>query len=157
LSYWTEEPRSEAKFIQLTLGSLSPRDLADLEDLGFLPSPGSASGSDEEEAGETGAGERDDVSAMLDEDATRNQQDLAPPVGRVGVVPWFETLTEGSRLDMLRKAQGQRMNKSGVVRVEWEVVEWSEEEDLARPRNGKRKISELDETPGMEGLQGGGK
>jgi hypothetical protein len=37
LSYWSEEPRTEAEFIQVTLGSLSTKDLEDLEDLGLLP------------------------------------------------------------------------------------------------------------------------
>ncbi|KAL2160509.1 hypothetical protein VTH06DRAFT_1197 [Thermothelomyces fergusii] len=34
LSYWSESPRSEADFIRLTLGSLLPEDLRDLEEWG---------------------------------------------------------------------------------------------------------------------------
>jgi len=37
LSYWSEEPPSEADYISLTLGSLAGSDLQDLEELGLLP------------------------------------------------------------------------------------------------------------------------
>ena len=67
-------------------------------------------------------------------------------MGRVGAVPWFEGLVEGSRLGRVtRKAVGVG---EGSVRVEWEVVEWTEEEDgegggerAASPR--KRKLGEV--------------
>ncbi|KAK7225700.1 hypothetical protein V2G26_013703 [Clonostachys chloroleuca] len=37
LSYWCENPISEASYINLTLGSLLQDDLRDLEDMGLLP------------------------------------------------------------------------------------------------------------------------
>ncbi|KAH9438073.1 hypothetical protein MCOR02_001714 [Pyricularia oryzae] len=39
LSYWSEDPPSEADFIRLTLGSLCHEDLGDLEELGLVPGP----------------------------------------------------------------------------------------------------------------------
>ncbi len=70
-------------------------------------------------------------------------------MGRVGAVPWFEGLVEGSRLGRVtRKAVGVG---EGSVRVEWEVVEWTEEDGdggdggdggrAASPR--KRKLGEV--------------
>ena len=40
LSYWSENPKSEAEFISLTLGSLVGDDLRDLDELGLLPEGG---------------------------------------------------------------------------------------------------------------------
>jgi hypothetical protein len=68
----------------------------------------------------------------------------------VGGVSWFDTLVEGSRLGgRMRVAKGHRTNRSGSVRVEWEVVEWSddggEDEEAAEAeaaRSGKRKLAD---------------
>ena len=63
-------------------------------------------------------------------------------MGRVGAVPWFEGLVEGSRLGRVCKEAAAGVGE-GRVRVEWEVVEWTEEEDGgggASPR--KRKLGE---------------
>jgi hypothetical protein len=64
-------------------------------------------------------------------------------MGRTGGLPWFDTLTEGSRLGTLRRAKGGSTNRSGTVRVEWEIVEWSEDETGGEsPR--KRKLDEVE-------------
>ena len=62
----------------------------------------------------------------------------------MGALPWFDALTEGSRLGTLRRAKGGGMDRSGRVRVEWEVVEWSEDDmgDAESPR--KRKLEEVE-------------
>ncbi|KAK3356961.1 hypothetical protein B0T25DRAFT_566288 [Lasiosphaeria hispida] len=132
LSYWSEEPRSEANFIQLTLGSLEPEDLADLEELGCLPGSGGGSEevSDQEEEGE---GKK----------AGKGQE-------TVGAVPWFDTLMEGSRLGTIRKTKGHGANKSGTVKYEWEITEWVEGDDddqgeeraMEAARSGKRKLAD---------------
>ncbi|KXX74347.1 hypothetical protein MMYC01_209815 [Madurella mycetomatis] len=161
LSYWSEEPRSEAEFIQLTLGSLSPGDLADLEDLGLLPgSPAPGADSEDEGDGVEGGGD----TALLGTAGPKLASSLGH-LGTVGALPWFDSLTEGSRLGTLRRANGEGTNPGGTVRVQWEVVEWTEEADdemaAAGSRNGKRKIGELEEvtaeTEGMEGVLRGGK
>ena len=132
LSYWSEEPRSEADFIQLSLSSLHPEDLADLEDLGMLP--------DSESEGET------------DTDVSKKQEgkEEARQIGRqtVGGLPWLDTLVEGSRLGTLRASRGRHQNKSGTVQVEWEVMEWTEDDSgssSSSPGNGKRKLDDRDE------------
>lgn len=133
LSYWSEEPRSEADFIQLSLSSLHPEDLVDLEDLGMLPE-------DSESEGETEA------------DASEKQEgkEAVKQIGRqvVGGLPWLDTLVEGSRLGTLRASKGRSQNKSGTVQVEWEVVEWTEGDSSSSgssPRNGKRKLGDRDD------------
>lgn len=132
LSYWSEEPRSEANFIQLSLSSLHPEDLADLEDLGMLPDSESE-GETEAEASEKQAG-----------------KEAVKQIGRqvVGGLPWLDTLVEGSRLGTLRASKGRSQNKSGTVQAEWEVVEWTEDDSSSSgssPRNGKRKLGDRDD------------
>jgi hypothetical protein len=72
----------------------------------------------------------------------------------VGALPWFDALTEGSRLGTLRRAKGGGTDRSGRVRVEWEVVEWSEDDvgNAESPR--KRKLEEVERAGGgqMEGV-----
>ena len=148
LSYWSEEPRSEADYIQLTLGSLFPEDLADLEDLGLLP------GSDSDET------ENDTNSPAHERSPAPKQQQDTPMIGddteeivmsrrrgNAGGVSWFDSLMEGSRLGgRMRTTKGSGSNRAGTVRVEWEVVEWSERDDAASEaaRYGKRKLADRD-------------
>ncbi|KAK4153749.1 hypothetical protein C8A00DRAFT_43389 [Chaetomidium leptoderma] len=141
LSYWSEQPRSEADFIHLTLGSLVPEDLGDLEDLGLLPASPSPSEAEGEEKGET----------RVDE---TGQEERDTNMG-VGVLPWFDTLTEGSRLGVLRKAEGASVSRTGTgpgtVRVE-EVVEWTGDGGAESPR--KRKLGDVEGAAEVE--DGGG-
>ena len=172
LSYWSEEPRSEADFIQLTLGSLSPEDLADLDDLGFLPSTEESSDAEEEQ------GKDDDVEEVLITTATklagaatgekRSHRHISRDRETVGALPWLDTLTAGSRLGNIRSMKGRGASRDGTVRVEWEVVEWTEGDDdmnevedatagSTKSNSNKRKLNERDNSakgPGaMEGVQ----
>ncbi|KAK1750720.1 hypothetical protein QBC47DRAFT_93276 [Echria macrotheca] len=146
LSYWSEDPRTEADYIQLALGSLLPEDLADLEDLGFVP------GSDE-----------DDNEAATEQDAPmsgheESAQALAvqEPHQQLSGPFWFETLTEGSRLGTLRRAKGSSENRGGTVKVEWEVVEWTADDEAGSdaPRNGKRKLADRESGSGASAMEG---
>jgi len=109
LSYWSEDPRSEADYINLTLGSLLREDLRDLEDMGLIPEEG-------------------------EQQRTASEQ----PAERVGRstalrqsygVPWFDGMVEGTRLGSMRRSQGVRQSQNGRVRVEWEIVEFSGSSD----------------------------
>lgn len=144
LSYWSEKPPSEAEFIYLTLGSLSPRDLADLEDLGLLPDP-----EDEDEEGEEELAMTNRVEVGQQQQQQR-EEELVPftMLGTVGALPWFDALTEGSRLGKLRRTKGRGADRSGTVRVEWEIVEWTEDNGPKSPRNGKRKLEEFEPAAG---------
>ncbi|KAK3313410.1 hypothetical protein B0H66DRAFT_482827 [Apodospora peruviana] len=144
LSYWSEEPRSEADFIHLTLGSLVQEDLADLEDLGLVP------GLDDEAS----QASRPDTPPSEDTDmanANTGHGNGGVTKGRVGAVPWFDTLTEGSRLGTLRLARSSGSSRDGIVKVEWEVIEWSSEEDdeglqasPSKNNSSKRKLDQRD-------------
>lgn len=131
LSYWSEEPRSEAEFINLTLGSLLREDIRDLEDIGLIPQDG-------------------------DEDAPSGSETApaATPTTRTALqqsfgVPWFDGLIEGSRLGNMRRSYGTRRSRDGQTSIEWDIVEFSEngggetgEGDAALTHLGKRKLRE---------------
>ncbi|PMD36956.1 hypothetical protein L207DRAFT_410532, partial [Hyaloscypha variabilis F] len=104
LSYWSESPPSEAEYISLTLGSLSGHDLRDLEDLGILP----------QEAVEDAALDNEKIEARGGNDANEG-------------LPWFESLVKGSQLGNMRRSWGSRESGNGRFKVEWEIVEWTEE------------------------------
>lgn len=113
LSYFTEEPRSEADYIQLTLGSLLTEDLHDLEEMGLIP-------------------EYED-----DEDDEGDKMDIVPgaPTGthllgrEFTNIPWFNTMIRGSRLGNMQTTRGVRETRDGTARVEWEITEWTADDD----------------------------
>ncbi|RFU26429.1 hypothetical protein B7463_g9916, partial [Scytalidium lignicola] len=129
LTYWSESPPSEADYISLTLGSLTGSDLRDLEDMGLLPREALDSDS------ETGNG-RSDAARI---------QETEPESEERETVPWFETLVQGSKLGKLRRTRGQRRSNDGRTRVEWEIVEWTDDggegETVA---SSKRKLDDMD-------------
>ncbi len=135
LSYWSEQPRSEAEYIQLTLGSLSSEDLGDLEDLGLIPDP-------EESPSPTRHG------ASTPEEKS--------PAGRETLnVPWFDSMIAGSRLGNMRTSKGSHQSLDGRVKVEWEVMEWTGD-DVDSPGPAKRArqdTAEADTAREMEGIQ----
>ncbi|KAK4216647.1 hypothetical protein QBC37DRAFT_83604 [Rhypophila decipiens] len=145
LSYWSEEPRSEADFINLTLGSLAQEDLRDLEDMGLVPTD------DEPSRPVTPPTEQDTQMAGTEGEAAVVE---SKPKTRetVGGLPWFDTLTEGSKLGKLRltRSSGSGTSRDGRINVEWEVVEWTEDDDSHSQgsRNSKRKLAEEGETYG---------
>ncbi|KAG6007818.1 hypothetical protein E4U21_005538 [Claviceps maximensis] len=114
LSYWSENPRSEADYIHLTLGSLLREDLQDLEDLGLIPED------DEDEALEQ---EKEDNQDGDKEAGSRNHgTTLRQSFG----VPWFDSMVEGTRLGRLRRTHGIKHSGNGAVKVEWEITEQSD-------------------------------
>jgi len=109
LSYWSEQPPSEAEYIQLTLGSLLTEDIHNLQDLGLLPD-------DNEEDGI-------DIMPAITQGSRRG---LA---GRnITSIPWFENLISGSRLGNMC---GQH-SRDGNVQIEFEVTEWTPDDDNER-------------------------
>ncbi|KAG5985030.1 hypothetical protein E4U55_001966 [Claviceps digitariae] len=114
LSYWSEEPRSEADYINLTLGSLLQDDLQDLEDLGLIP---------EDSEGEAEEQEKEKEKEMEVEGGTQNRGIvLRQSFG----VPWFDGMVEGTRLGRLRRTHGIKHSGDGAVKVEWEIIEQSD-------------------------------
>ncbi|KAI1868154.1 uncharacterized protein JN550_006642 [Neoarthrinium moseri] len=137
ISFFTEQPRSEAEYIRLTLGSLLTEDLHDLEEMGLLPSD------DEDDAM--------DIVPTAPAASTSTQL-----IGRNFThIPWFDSLLDGSRLGTAHTTRGIRESRDGRVRVEWEVTEWTgndndddvdaETEASESSATGKRKRGETDQ------------
>ena len=134
LTYWSEEPASEAQYISLTLGSLAGRDLRDLEELGLIPSD---SEDDEKEVAEAAVTGR-----------TGHGRDTSEGL------PWFETIIEGSRLGKMKKSWGKQHSADGRWKIEWEITEWADDGTSNEGESGgpgKRKVGVLDEDEGMDG------
>jgi hypothetical protein len=128
LSYWSEEPRSEADFINLTLGSLLREDIRDLEDIGLIP-----------EDSDEGPSSRSEAAPATPTKRTALQQSFG--------VPWFDGLIEGSRLGSMRRSYGARQSRDGQTSIEWDIVEFSEngggetgEGETTLTQLGKRKL-----------------
>ncbi|KAM0253868.1 hypothetical protein ACHAQJ_007096 [Trichoderma viride] len=107
LSYWSEEPRSEADFINLTLGSLLREDIRDLEDIGLIP-----------EDSDEGPSAASEAAPATPTKRTALQQSFG--------VPWFDGLIEGSRLGKMRRSYGTGRSRDGQTSIEWDIVEFSE-------------------------------
>lgn len=118
ISYWYERPRSEADFIHLTLGSLLTEDLHDLEEMGLIPDSFD-----------------EDSMDVVPDPAPAAQPDDSTETGLVAremrSIPWFESMLMGSRLGNLSTSKGSRQSRDGRVRVEWEITEWTADDDDA--------------------------
>ncbi|KAK5990091.1 hypothetical protein PT974_08355 [Cladobotryum mycophilum] len=124
LSYWSEEPQGEAEFINLTIGSLLREDLQDLEDMGLLPEE------EEDNAGETG--EKQTEAAAAPTKSTALRQSFG--------VPWFDGLVEGTRLGNMRRNHGVKRSRDGHVKIEWDIVEFSDHGDEGEGRHGHEDV-----------------
>ncbi|KAI0887095.1 uncharacterized protein GGS22DRAFT_104255 [Annulohypoxylon maeteangense] len=116
LTYWTEDPVTEAGYIQITLGSLLTEDLYDLGDMGLVPD-------DPEQESEQ--------DRMEIESASETGHATQSSGHDVTGIPWFESLTFGSRLGSIYAARRVEESRDGRVRVEYEITEWAEGDDAA--------------------------
>lgn len=66
-------------------------------------------------------------------------------------LPWFETMVKGSRLGNVRRSWGERRSQNGRFKVEWEIMEWTEDGSEGTTSLAKRKIGEVVEDDVMEG------
>ncbi|KAI2471475.1 hypothetical protein F4781DRAFT_429371 [Annulohypoxylon bovei var. microspora] len=114
LTYWTEDPITEAGYIQVTLGSLLTEDLYDLDDMGLVP---------------------DEPDQKLNQDTMDiaptpeiNQATQSSGHNATGI-PWFENLTLGSRLGSIYAATRVEESRGGRIWVEYEITEWAEGDD----------------------------
>ncbi|KAI1743604.1 hypothetical protein F4680DRAFT_456744 [Xylaria scruposa] len=110
LSYWSEQPSSEAEYIQLTLGSLLTEDLHNLQELGLIP-----------------------------DDTEQDEMEIVPTaapgpsrelIGRdVTSIPWFDNLISGSRLGRMHTKKGVQRSRDGTSWAEFEITEWTANDD----------------------------
>ncbi|KAF2017816.1 hypothetical protein BU24DRAFT_160060 [Aaosphaeria arxii CBS 175.79] len=132
LTSWHEHTREDADHICLTVGSLLDDDQAVLGTLGFLPGGDS---SDEELSNATGLA-RTNTTRTVGRQETRGRG-----------APWFEEWVENTRLGRLKQQRGGHSSRDGHIRVEWEVMEWTDADDAddeGTSTPGKRKIAEVD-------------
>jgi hypothetical protein len=127
LTSWNERTKVDADFISLTLGSLLDDDLAVLEELGILPAD-----SDDESSPQVGS----QIVSLLSPQgfATRG-------------APWFESMVDNGRLGRIKRQKGGHISNNGSVRVEWEIVEWTGNDDSndADTLTGKRKHGDIEQ------------
>jgi hypothetical protein len=131
LTNWHERTREDAEHILLTVGSLLDEDQELLGELGYLAGDSS---SDEE--------------AVTVRDA-QNERAVAHQEWVRGT-PWFEELVEDTQLGKFKKQKGGYGFRDGSVRVEWEVVEWTEGDDADDEAGeptvpAKRKAGDVEE------------
>lgn len=100
-------------------------DLRDLEDLGLLP----------REALDDAENDREKIKTATKPRCADGEEAL----------PWFETMVEGSRLGKMRRSKGHGASGNGRYQVEWEIVEWTEDDQKLPLGGGKRKLGEVDE------------
>ena len=130
-------PADEADYIQLALGSLSPGDLTDLEELGLVPDLGS-----------------NPASGEIDAYARENPAEGDKAIKKGKGLSWLDQWLEESRFGTLRRATGgeETRTESGTVRVEWEVMEWAPGEGEGEWGEclGKRKFQEVEGGGGLQ-------
>lgn len=118
LSFWSEEPPSEAEFIHLTLGSLDQGDLQDLEDMGLIP----GDSDDDTLTGDETKDEPQEGTAETNADSKRETRALRQTFG----VSWLDTMMRNTKLGKLRHSHGGHTSDDGNVQVSWEVVEFTD-------------------------------
>lgn len=74
-------------------------------------------------------------------------------------VPWFDGMVDGTRLGKLRRSQGIQRSQDGKIKIEWEIVEYSDDghhkgrgnsiedadTEMGSSTPGKRKLEDPDE------------
>lgn len=126
LSQWQDDSNDSVDFINLTIGSLIDEDVERLEDLGLLRLEGEHES--EHEAQEGG------------------QVDRFKPAQGVAHrgAPWFESIVEDTQLGKIKRQKGGHTSNDGTVEYEWEIFEWTGEDEEEGP-SGKRKIGEVED------------
>jgi hypothetical protein len=127
LAYWSENPQEESEFISLTLGSLGEGDLRDLEEWGVIPGD---------------AGNELEGIPVADQAA---HEDMGEGV------PWFESMVSGSRLGKIKRSAGSK--RSGGWSVEWEIVEWTDDDGSGRPLAQETEKETADKSAGKRKLE----
>ena len=130
MTFWTEEPKEEANFMSVSIGSLSREHQRLLEDLDLLPEiigeEKFGSGLAKSSAATPGSDIRPSsivVPFLQESDITRSVRQ-----GTVGCIPWFEEMVEGSRLGrLMRQRRGMGVRHDLSASIEWEISEWCDD------------------------------
>lgn len=128
LTVWSEESKEEAEWVCVNLGSLKSESLERLEDAGFL----SGRGNQESDV----KMEQKDENILTKTEAYQGRELLG--------TPWFEEMIEGSELGRVRRRRGGQSSSDGRSRVEWEIVEYGNDDEESRIQgSSKRKLDML--------------
>ena len=113
LTYWCENPLSEAKFILITLGSLKAQHLNDLADMGFVS------------VGSDGPDVLSEAPEKMDTSPITTKEPLLTGV------PWFDALIQDSPLRKMQHGVITKQTLERTIRVEWEISEWIDDASIA--------------------------
>lgn len=150
LSYWTEEPATEADYLSITLGSLLGEDIHALQELDLLPEETTPEDFGATPANTDGGAESSQVANTTQADRSLNQR--STHTGRLGDLDWFEELIHGSQLGRTQKTRrGMGVSADGTTQISWEVSEYvdgadDEDEGAQSSTNAagsKRKIGDV--------------
>ncbi|KAK4910581.1 hypothetical protein LTR66_017422 [Elasticomyces elasticus] len=143
ISQWTEEPREEQEFINLTVNSLDAHSLDGLGELELLPEDVDVVQLREQSTRRIeSVGTRSTQIAQTSTDhggMTRSSRS-----GNRGGISWFEDMIEGSQLGHHSKtSRGQGQSADGSTTVQWEVSEYHGNEPATHSAAGtKRKADD---------------
>ncbi|OQD78382.1 hypothetical protein PENDEC_c001G00941 [Penicillium decumbens] len=129
LTFWTEEPRDEADFMNVVIGSLVSEDQRVLEELGLLPEDFDEEESEAAPSSSALAPARDTSSSVI-VPSFGNLPGISRSFrrGTAGGIPWFEEMVEGSRLGRLMRARrGMGVSDDQSTSFEWEISEWHDD------------------------------
>lgn len=111
--------------------------------------------------------EEDDQRREPEREQPRQQQQVTTAPNKTDVlrqsygVPWFDGLVEGTRLGNMRRKHGIKHSGDGNVRVEWEIVEYSdgsgnsqddEDVDMPTPSSNSKRKRDDEEEEGVEAV-----
>lgn len=124
LTYWTEESREEADWVCVSIGSLRSESLEILEEAGLFASAG-----------------EDESEVMSEEKELGKGRAKRKHMRELSGTPWFEEMIEGSELGKLKRRRGWQESPDGRTKIEWEVVEFTaEDEEATSVDGGKHRI-----------------
>jgi hypothetical protein len=132
LSQFNSASREHDRYIWVTIGSLVDEDLDLLEELGGL----------ELSRGQEQEQEQITADAM---DTREQKSSLFKPAEGVSHrgAPWFQSLVDDTQLGRIKRQRGGQTSVDGSMSVEWEVVEFTSNEDDGTPV-GKRKVDDME-------------
>lgn len=136
LTHWSEDPKDEADYLNVTLGSIFGEDLRTLEDLGLLPNDDTADDALETSPW-TEVTQKGDASEAAGH--AENSRRMIRH-GADGNVMWTEEVIDGRRSGMSHKTKrGRGQNLGGTTMVEWEITELIDDGSEAESGSGRGK------------------
>ncbi|KAL8870938.1 MAG: hypothetical protein Q9174_003130 [Haloplaca sp. 1 TL-2023] len=124
LSHWSEEPKEDAEWIHVNVGSLRRESMERLADEGLLAGP-----------------ETKTIQTEGEEESVNHTEAVE---GReVQGAPWFEEMIEGSELGRIKRRRGGKSSSDGRSKVEWDIVEFSSEPGDTAGSTAKRKLDQV--------------